>query len=775
MSKSTYKLVAKDENTIAIYDPYDDKYIPITKEEIDDVIDSDGNLYSDDVIHQFIIRKTRKNKVNIKGVVTKKANIKKEYEDVNKEMFKNYITHRIFNEFPQMSNEDINKFNKNPTLATLKSLTSAPKHVKEQLIKLYKNGESEYSTTISSDDSLASLIAELRSSNRNSEISKYKARNIARIAFRDLLNNEKPKDDKIKELKELRVTLLTEGADKEETDMVDKTIKEVEKTEDGKLNDKNELYVAINDTFDRNIKKDEKLDEVATSFNWKLNETPMKNNYVSSNAYNQLMNAESIHGIDVSPIQYYLRVRELSQKNGDKFYMLGDTEELEDQDSYKITYTWGTPNMNQTNTFTLYKDQPYADIIIKGVKDENFNHTKEAIEKFNDPSYDSKLAKVAKEHSTIPSKFGDWEKTNEKLTNDDRTFVNLFQKVEDTVPYDAFVNVITTDKIDDIQPFIDFNIENIVDQPHYNVMAIRTDREKEKEKQSHLKENIPYFKKDYKDIFTEILDEDNTDEDVEIPTDKGSKKVKTSELLNQFSKLYRNSLFIRTSIQREKDTFEKSLYNTLNKFLVDHHKKYPDIMYNKEEYADIASKIDNKTKHIDVDADNKDNQTEYDDQDIDKINTLKFDKKQPEINFIGKYFKYVPESIEAIAEKINENEDIKKEFKNMFEESQHLKSYMKPSPIYQQKNKLPYADSSTNPKHHFYKNPEKLRKANKPSDYDAITPDVFDQVWYEQQNDFDIDKISLGLVKILTDKLDSSLSSILRNKLNRRKRNFSRY
>ena len=244
----SFKLIARD-NKINIYDPYSDKYHVVEDdEELSKLVDSDGKLLPDEQVRQYFATKESKSRKIQKGFISKKANLKKEYADVEKQTFKDIVKSKIFKAYPNISNEDINAFNKNPSIATIKGFKHIDSDQKNQLVQIFKDNESSFNQELQDKNSLTSLILELQKMNSlyiNNGASMNKARialSKAKIAEIADLKDDNDKNTAIEELKQEIVT--NPSSTIEEVEAVKKLTKD-------NVDDYNKVLDKLDDTYTR--------------------------------------------------------------------------------------------------------------------------------------------------------------------------------------------------------------------------------------------------------------------------------------------------------------------------------------------------------------------------------------------------------------------------------------------------------------------------------------------------------------------------------------------
>lgn len=354
----SFKLIARD-NKINIYDPYTDKYHVIEDdEELSKILDSDGKLLPDEQIRQYFASKESKSRKIQKGFITKKANLKKEYADVEKQTFKDVVKSKIFKAYPNISNEDITAFNKNPTIATIKGFKHLDTDQKNQLVQIFKDNESSFNQELQDKNSLTSLILELQKMN-SLYINNGAAMNKARIALSKAkvaeiaeLEND---DDKIAKIEELKQEIVTNPSS---------TIEEVEAVK--KLNKDNiGDYNKELDKFDDIYTRDE---EALKQNKWLFIENANNkfNNEITRNdGKSQFISAVKMNNYSMEPLHKLYKNLKYIQLNKD---VLNDIDIDESNASApKISIKFGD-NDEYVYNYQLNTNTPYAKLLVDATK-----------------------------------------------------------------------------------------------------------------------------------------------------------------------------------------------------------------------------------------------------------------------------------------------------------------------------------------------------------------------------------------------------------------------
>lgn len=354
----SFKLIARD-NKINIYDPYSDKYHVVEDDdELSKILDSDGKLISDEQLRQYFASKESKSRKIQKGFVSKKANLKKEYADVEKQTFKDIVKSKIFKAYPNISNEDINAFNKNPSIATIKGFKHIDGEQKNQLVQIFKDNESSFNQELQDKNSLTSLILELQKMN-SLYINNGAAMNKARIALSKAkiaeiaeLDDDREKTAKIEELKQEIVT--NPSSTIEEVEAVKKLTKD-------NVDDYNKTLDKLDDTYTR--------DEEALKKNKWLFIQNANNQFNDENNINdgksQFIYAVRMNNYSMEPLHKLYKNLKYIQSNPD---VLNEIDVDESNPSVpKISVKFGD-NDEYTYNYVINTNTPYAKLLLDATK-----------------------------------------------------------------------------------------------------------------------------------------------------------------------------------------------------------------------------------------------------------------------------------------------------------------------------------------------------------------------------------------------------------------------
>ena len=114
-------ILTEKDNKIYLYDKRNDKYILVESEDLPHILDDENKPLPDYIIDNYFKFKYHKFKENPKGYISKKINLKKQYEDVKGKEESDYIVHKFLSKFNGLDNNKILQFIKNPTETTIKN------------------------------------------------------------------------------------------------------------------------------------------------------------------------------------------------------------------------------------------------------------------------------------------------------------------------------------------------------------------------------------------------------------------------------------------------------------------------------------------------------------------------------------------------------------------------------------------------------------------------------------------------------------------------------
>lgn len=359
----SFKLIARD-NKINIYDPYSDKYHVVEDDdELSKILDSDGKLLPDEQLRQYFATKESKSRKIQKGFITKKANLKKEYADVEKQTFKDIVKSKIFKAYPNISNEDINAFNKNPSIATIKGFKHIDGEQKNQLVQIFKDNESSFNQELQDKNSLTSLILELQKMN-SLYINNGASMNKARIAFTKAkiaeiaeLDDDRDKTAKIEELKQQIVTNPSSTIEE---------VENVKKLNKDNIEEFNKTLDKLDDTYTR--------DEEALKRNkWLFiqnGNTQFKDENNINDGKSQFIYSVRMNNYSMEPLHKLYKNLKYIQSNPD---VLNEIDIDESNPSVpKISVKFGD-NDEYTYNYLINTNTPYAKLLVdatKSIKDD---------------------------------------------------------------------------------------------------------------------------------------------------------------------------------------------------------------------------------------------------------------------------------------------------------------------------------------------------------------------------------------------------------------------
>lgn len=345
------KLISREvdgQAKINIYDPYVDKYYVIENEsELDKLVSDDGKLIPDEQVRQYFYQKSARDKLSKrnkngiqvrKGFTTKTANLKKEYADVQKSTFKDYIKSKIYDVYGlNLSDEDIISFNKNPTLSTIKSFKSVNERQKNHMLNIYKVNESHFNKDYEDQNNFSSLL-EVLLKNKPEASQNQHTQNLLAL---DMVKSDVDaigKTDNVREIQQhlqnikntativpIINTILPNNLTVEN---VKEYLEEINKTIDKLIN--SERYNEIYFNYDKSLfPKDE--------ITWKDNTKP----YEKTSTIQQFLNSKSIKGFNMEPLQslnkvmYFIFSNELELPKED-FTVTVENEKKNDNIDVKI-------------------------------------------------------------------------------------------------------------------------------------------------------------------------------------------------------------------------------------------------------------------------------------------------------------------------------------------------------------------------------------------------------------------------------------------------------
>ena len=164
-------LIHKD-NKLYLYNEEKDKYILISPEDIEHIFDDNNNLLPDEQIKlyfKFKNDKFSKYNNNKKGYTSKKANIKKEYEDVETMDFNNYLINGFLNDILNLSDYDRLQFIQKPTEETIKQFDISIDE-RKKLLETYRKYKKLYNQDKKKGDNFKDLLDYIIDKDNNIDI-----------------------------------------------------------------------------------------------------------------------------------------------------------------------------------------------------------------------------------------------------------------------------------------------------------------------------------------------------------------------------------------------------------------------------------------------------------------------------------------------------------------------------------------------------------------------------------------------------------------------------
>lgn len=419
---SSFKLISRNDK-INIYDPYADKYYVVEDDdELNKILDENGKLIPDEQIRQYFNSKESKSRKIQRGFVSKKANLKKEYADVEKQVFNDLIKYKLYQKYgSNLSNDDISAFNKNPSINTIKNFKSVRSEIKNDMQTLFKNNEAQFSQDYEDKNNLASILNELRNINQTAFDNVFNQRKLGYMTLkRDAeavlndydnaeklkvaLNNMKNTAIQMPELdSKIQAIVAKPKPTKEEIQQVIKMTENKEK----QLNKQAEHY----DNFAYRVQEDH--------IKWYDNDSGV------TNGKNQLSKAKTIYGYNMAPVQSLYKNLAYLISSPDNFATLGTMTVDEQDKAYNIKINFGDNDEYQFD-YTISKTSPYAKEMIPAIK--SMPDVTNDYNKFND-LYQQMSNSVINYHATESD-----DKTDENVDNEAH-FDNKLKQSDDYAAY----------------------------------------------------------------------------------------------------------------------------------------------------------------------------------------------------------------------------------------------------------------------------------------------------------------------------------------------------
>lgn len=138
-------ILTEKDNKIYLYDKRNDKYILVESEDLPHILDDENKPLPDYIIDNYFKFKYHKFKENPKGYISKKINIKKQYEDIKGKEESDYIVHKFLSKFNGLDNNKILQFIKNPTETTIKNFDISFND-RSEMLESFRELKKEYDT-----------------------------------------------------------------------------------------------------------------------------------------------------------------------------------------------------------------------------------------------------------------------------------------------------------------------------------------------------------------------------------------------------------------------------------------------------------------------------------------------------------------------------------------------------------------------------------------------------------------------------------------------------
>lgn len=446
---SSFKLISRDDK-INIYDPYADKYYVVEDDdELNKILDENGKLIPDEQIRQYFNSKESKSRKIQRGFVSKKANLKKEYGAVEKQVFNDLIKYKLYQRYPNLSNDDISAFNKNPSINTIKNFKSVRSEIKNDMQTLFKDNESQFSQDYEDKNNLASILNELRNINQTAFDNVFNQRKIGYMALKkdaEAAINDYDDENKLRTaMNHMRNTAI-QMVD------VDPKIQTI-------VNKPKPTKEEIRQVIEMSETKEKQLDKQAEhydNFKYRVPEKYIKW-YVDdsgvTNAKTQLSKASNIYGYNMAPIQSLYKNLAYLTSSPENFDMLSNMTVDEQDKSYNIEIDFGDHDDYQFK-YTISKTSPYADEMIQAIK--SMPDVKNDYNKFND-LYQQMSTSVIRYNATDSANKTD-EDVDNKVTFDNKlkNTANYADYMEENPKKMKIIGLIKDDKIS----FNDFDTFN---------------------------------------------------------------------------------------------------------------------------------------------------------------------------------------------------------------------------------------------------------------------------------------------------------------------------
>lgn len=463
----SFKLIARD-NKINIYDAYADKYHVVENdEELSKLIDENGKLLPDEQLRQYFATKESKSRKIQKGFTTKKANLKKEYGDVEKQIFKDVVKYKIYSKYGNaLSNDDINAFNKNPTAETIKKFKSLRSEIRDEAADTFKEYEKQYQQDYNDKNNLASILSAYQQMNKDTPLSQVMMSSVILQMMKSDINilkngNEEAKKEAAKKLKENAVALP----------LVPVAIQ----NEIKKLDEKNIDTKALEEAIDKEEKKIEVKQERDDATKYQI-----PGEVLYGNAKEQFDKSNKLKNFDITPLQTLHKNLTFLNSSENKFNTLNDDGvKIEEQPNKPTTIELDFGDNGEFQfKYTIDPATPYYNEIIPAIKTleekPNYEEFQKAYNDMEDriSNFDSADYTVVNKNSfnayTFTNKYNSNKEEEVKYPEEYKKGVKNAQIMQqmsnpefDVEEFQAYINAITDNNwFDTMEPTITFDTDS---------------------------------------------------------------------------------------------------------------------------------------------------------------------------------------------------------------------------------------------------------------------------------------------------------------------------
>ena len=463
----SFKLIARD-NKINIYDAYADKYHVVENdEELSKLIDENGKLLPDEQLRQYFATKESKSRKIQKGFTTKKANLKKEYGDVEKQIFKDVVKYKIYSKYGKaLSNDDINAFNKNPSAETIKKFKSLRSEIRDEAADTFKEYEKQYQQDYNDKNNLASILSAYQQMNKDTPLSQVMMTSVILQMMKSDINaaktnNEEQQKEAIKKIKENAAL-----------PMLPMTIQNAIKKLDIENIDTKELEEVID--------KEEKKMEVKKERE-KATKYQIPGEVLYGNAREQFDKSNTLKKFDITPLQTLHKNLIFLNSSEDKFNTLNDMK-IEEQPNKptNIELKFGDNGEFQFK-YTIDPGTPYYNEIIPAIKtleekpnyeefQKAYSDMEDRIDNFDSANYtvndknSSNDYKFTNEYNLDKDKYKNYP-DNYDIVKEQKKNAQIMKQMSDpkfdVEEFQTYINAITGKKwFDKMEPTIEFDIDS---------------------------------------------------------------------------------------------------------------------------------------------------------------------------------------------------------------------------------------------------------------------------------------------------------------------------